>query len=103
MAQSTISETIRHFSPAASLAALGVHLRQSDLFAPIRDTVKIAHKTLKHTPIDKLYDAFIAILAGAHGLCEITTRLRSDLALQQAFGRSADCRAVGRASHLECL
>jgi hypothetical protein len=34
-------------------------------------------------------DAFIAILAGAHGLCEINTRLRSDPALQPAFGRSA--------------
>ena len=46
-------------------------------------------KTIKHTPVDKLYDAFISLLAGAHGLVEINTRLRSDPALQQAFGRSA--------------
>jgi hypothetical protein len=36
-----------------------------------------------------LYDALIALLAGAHGLVEINTRLRSDAALQAAFGRRA--------------
>jgi len=89
MAQSTISHPTRHFSPAASLAALGVHLGQIDLFAPIRDNVKIAQKTVIYTPLDKLFDAFISILAGAHGLCEINTRLRSDPVLQAAFGRKA--------------
>ena len=89
MAQFTKSEVRRHFSPAASLAALGLHLRQIDLFGPIRDSVKIAQKSVKHTPLDKLFDAFISILAGAHGLCEINTRLRSDPALQRAFGRKA--------------
>ncbi|HEV8492044.1 MAG TPA: transposase [Candidatus Angelobacter sp.] len=89
MTQFTSSEVQRHFSPAASLAALGMHLRQIDLFGPIRDSVKIAQKTVKHTPCDKLYDALISILAGAHGLVEINTRLRSDPALQRAFGRNA--------------
>jgi hypothetical protein len=89
MVQFTSSEVTRHFSPAASLAALGVHLRQIDLFGPIRATVKIAQKTVKYAPLDKLTDAFISILAGAHGLSEINTRLRSDPALQAAFGRSA--------------
>ncbi len=89
MAQFTSSEVTRHFSPSASLAALGLHLRQIDLFGPIRDTLKIAQKTVKYTPLDKLSDAFISILAGAHGLSEINTRLRSDPALQAAFGRTA--------------
>jgi Transposase DDE domain group 1 len=89
MTQCTSSDATRHFSPAASLAALGAHLRQIDLFGPIRASLKIAQKTVKYTPLDKLYDAFISILAGAHGLVEINTRLRSDLALQAAFGRSA--------------
>src|SRR5438128_2169003 len=53
MAQCTSSEATRHFSPAASLAALGVHLRQIDLFGPVRDTVKIAQKTVKYAPLDK--------------------------------------------------
>jgi len=71
------------------LAAVGLRLRQLDLFGPIRSTVTIAQKTVKHTPAQKLYDAFIAMLAGAHGLVEINTRLRSDAALQAAFGRAA--------------
>jgi len=89
MTQFTSSDATRHFSPSASLAALGAHLGQIDLFGPVRDRVKIAQKTVKYTPIDKLYDAFISILAGAHGLVEINTRLRSDPALQAAFGRAA--------------
>ena len=66
------TKTICHFSPCASLAALGVTLRQRDLFGPIRKLVRIGQKTVKHTPLDKLYDALIAMLAGAHGLVEST-------------------------------
>jgi hypothetical protein len=78
-----------HFSPCASLAAVGVALQERDLFGPIRERLVIAQKTVKHTPLDKIYDAFITLLAGAHGLVEINTRLRSDPALQAAFGRRA--------------
>jgi hypothetical protein len=69
------------------LAALGTRLGSLDLFGPVRQRVRIAQKTVKHTPTDKLYDAFIAMLAGAHGVVEINTRVRSDPALQAAFGR----------------
>lgn len=78
----------QHFSPSASLAAVGVKLQQLDLFGPIRKAVKIAQKTVKDTPADKLYDAFIATLAGAESMVEINTRLRADPGLQAAFGRS---------------
>ncbi len=89
MTKSTTSSTTQHFSACASLAAIGTHLHRIDLFGPIRDQVLIAQKTVKHTPIEKLYDGFIAILAGAHGLVEVNTRLRSEVGLQQAFGRAA--------------
>lgn len=85
----SIIDTTNHFSPAASLAAIGVKLRQLDLFGPIRAQVQIKQKTVKHTPIDKLTDACISLLAGAHGLVEINTRLRADPGLQHAFGRAA--------------
>src|SRR4051794_39113964 len=78
----------RRFSPRASLAAVGLRLRSLDLFGPVRRTVTVAQKTVRHTPAQKLYDAFITMLAGAHGLVEINTRLRSDPALQAAFGRA---------------
>ncbi|HXC66183.1 MAG TPA: hypothetical protein VN638_02120 [Nitrospiraceae bacterium] len=77
------------FTPCASLAALGCYLQHIKLFEPIREQVVIEQKTIIHTPSDKLYDAWIALLAGAHGLVEINTRLRADLALQRAFGRAA--------------
>ena len=66
MGESTTDTTT--FTPCATLAALGCHLQRLDLFAPIRARVRIAQKTVTHTPADKLYDACIAILAGAHGL-----------------------------------
>jgi hypothetical protein len=81
----SITPTTNHFSPAASLASLRVKLRQLDLFGTIRTEVEIRHKTFKNTPADKLYNAFISLLAGAHGLAEMNTRLRTDPALQQAL------------------
>jgi hypothetical protein len=80
--------TIKQFTSCASLAALGIKLRELKVFEPIEQTVQIAQKTIKDHPTDKLYDALISLLAGAHGLVEINTRLRADAALQRAFGRS---------------
>ncbi len=80
--------TTKQFTSCASLAAIGLKLRERKLFHPIEKSVQIAQKTIKDRPSDKLYDAFISILAGAHGLVEINTRLRADVALQRAFGRS---------------
>jgi len=82
-------DTVQHYTPQATLAALGLKLGSLKLFSPIEQSVKISQKTVKHTPVEKLYDAFIAILAGAHGLSEINTRLRTDPALQRAFGRTS--------------
>jgi hypothetical protein len=85
----SITPTTNHFTACATLAAIGAKMKQLDLFGPIRAQVQIRQKTIKHTPIDKLMDALISLLAGAHGLVEINTRLRADPGLQQAFGRSA--------------
>jgi hypothetical protein len=87
--ENTMTETNRHFSPRATLAAIGLKIRAMNLLAPIKEMVKIAQKRIKHEPFEKLQDALITILAGSHGLVEINTRLRSDPALQRAFGRNA--------------
>jgi hypothetical protein len=88
MNESTISRvTTSHASPRASLAAIGALIRQRHLFEPVGEHVTIMQKTVQYTPTDKLYDALITILAGAHGMVEVNTRLRSDVALQRAFGR----------------
>src|SRR6266446_3021475 len=79
---------IKQFTGCAPLAAIGIKLRELNVFQPIKQSVQIAQKTIKDSPIDTLYDAFISLLAGAHGLVEINTRLRADAGLQRAFGRS---------------
>jgi hypothetical protein len=89
MAESIPSQILRRATPHASLAALGIAVRRRDLLAPIRDSVQIPQKTVQYSPFDKLYDCFIGILAGIHGVCEINRVLRADRALQDAFGRSA--------------
>ncbi len=87
MNESTTALT-KQFTGCATLAAIGIKLRDLKVFEPIEHTVQIAQKTIKDSPSDKLYDALISLLAGAHGLVEINTRLRADAALQRAFGRS---------------
>jgi hypothetical protein len=77
------------YSPRATLAALGLRLRSLKLMETISRHVSIKQKKIRHSPLDKLTDAFIAILSGAHGLSEINTRVRPDAALQRAFGRTA--------------
>jgi hypothetical protein len=89
MDQSTTPMLVRQSTPHATLVAVGMKVRQLDLFRPIREQVHIQQKTVRYTPIDKLYDAWIALLTGAHGLVEVNTRLRSDPTLQAAFGRTA--------------
>src|SRR2546430_6289003 len=79
---------IKQFPGCATWAAIGIKLRELKVFQPIKQSVQIAEKPIKDSPTDKLYDAFISLLAGAHGLVEINTRLRADGALQRAFGRS---------------
>lgn len=64
----SITDTTKHFSPAASLAAIGVKLSQLDLFGPILAQVQIKQKTVKHTPIGKLTDAFISLLASSKSI-----------------------------------
>jgi Transposase DDE domain group 1 len=83
-----IAEEVKaHFSARASLAAIGIELRRRRVFEPIGAKVRIAQKVVKFSAIEKMQDAFIAILSGVHGLVEINTGLRADLGLQRAFGR----------------
>ena len=79
----------QHFTPRATLSAVGIKLRSVKIYDVISREVDIRQKTVKHTPIEKLTDAFISILSGARGLVEINTHLRCDTAIQRAFGRRA--------------
>jgi hypothetical protein len=77
------------YTSHATLAAIGIKATQMELFEPIAERVKIAQKTVKHTPVQKLQDAYLNMLAGGQGMVEINKRIRTDPGLQRAFGRSA--------------
>ena len=85
----TAMEQYTGFSAHASLATIGMWINEKAIWKKIEEQVKIKQKAIKHTPHEKLKEVFINILAGGHGICEINTRVRSDKALQMAFGRSA--------------
>jgi hypothetical protein len=83
-----ISESVKaYFSAHVSLAAIGMKMKKLKLFEPLVQKVKINQKMVKYSPSEKLEDAFITILAGAHGMVEVNKLLRADPGLQRAFGR----------------
>ena len=46
------------FSPRASLAIVGMNIQQMGIWEMIDQQVKIEQKTVTHTPLQKLRDAF---------------------------------------------
>jgi hypothetical protein len=82
-------ETNSRYTPRVTLAAVGLQINALKLLDPIKKSVVILQKSIRHTPSQKLTDAFIAILAGARGLAETNTGVRGDEALQRAFGRKS--------------
>jgi len=79
----------RRSSPRVTLAVIGLSITSLKLLDPVKKKVVILQKSIHHTPAQKLTDAFVAILADARGPNEINTRVRSDEALQRAFGRES--------------
>lgn len=86
------------FSAHCSLVAVGLLMHRLGIWPVVEKWVHIQQKTVTHTPLEKLLDAFINILAGGQGMCEVNTRIRPDRALQRAFGRTrcADQSQVSR-------
>lgn len=76
-------------SPRASLVAIGRRFQQMGIWLMVEESVHIKQKVLRHTPLDKLKDCLINILAGGAGLVETNLRVRPDRAVQMAFGRQS--------------
>ena len=72
----------------ASLCALGEYLRRHCFFAPLREQVQIRQKTVRYRPIDKLLDVLGGILCGAKTIAQNNVTIRTDRAVQRAFGRT---------------
>ena len=83
-----MSESQR-FTDRVSLCLVGMQFQQWGIWQIVAQHVKIKQKVLTHTPLEKLQDCLVNILAGGHGLVEINTRVRDDQVLQRAFGRTA--------------
>jgi hypothetical protein len=77
----------KRYSRRASLAAVGIQMRRWRIWETVGEHVRIKQKVIRHTPLDKLLDAFINILAGGQGLVETNKNVRADPGLQRAFGR----------------
>jgi len=86
------------FSARASLVVLGLHMQRMGLWAVIAEHVAIKQKVLRHTPLDKLLDCFITILAGGVGLVELNTRVRPDRAVMRSYSAAARMHGVATSS-----
>ena len=76
-----------HFTSRATLIALGLRVKQLKIMDTIGQYVNINQKTVQDSPLEKMTDALITILAGGQGLVEANKLVGSDPAVQQAFGR----------------
>jgi len=83
------------YSPRASLAIVGMKVQQMGIWNMIGQQVNIQQKTVIHTPLQKLQDAFINIMAGGQGIVEVNQRVKPDASLSAAFGRQG-CACVFR-------
>lgn len=79
------------------LCVLGHYLTEEGVLEPL-SRVRIAQKTVKHSPQQKLIDALMGVLSGCKALYQFDCRVRPDLPLQRAFGResSADQSAISK-------
>jgi hypothetical protein len=80
-------ENCIRYSPRASLGIVGMNIQQMGIWEMISQQVKIQQKTVTHTPLQKLQDAFINIMAGGQGIVEVNQRVKPDAGLSAAFGR----------------
>lgn len=76
-----------HFTPRATLVALGTRIERLGILKTLGQHLHIQQKVIVDSPLDKVTDALITILAGGAGLYEANKLVRSDRGLQRAFGR----------------
>ena len=76
-----------HFSSRVPLVALGLKVRQWQIMETIGEFVRINQKTVVDSPLEKMTDGLITILAGGEGLVSANKLVGSERAVQLAFGR----------------
>jgi hypothetical protein len=91
-----MEDFIRH-SPRVSLAMIGMNMRQMGTWKTIGQQVAIPQKRVVHTPVERLQDTFIKILADGQGAVKVNLRVRPHTVLLAAFG-SKSCADQSRIS-----
>ena len=81
----------------APLAALCAHYQQNQVLAPLEE-VQIGQKKRDFSPIDKLIQVFLSVLAGCRTLSEVNPRLKSERNTAAIWGweRFADQSCLSR-------
>lgn len=69
------------------LAVLGYALRRSGVLAPL-EAIQLPIKTITHTPVEKLLEALVLILAGGRATNQVDLLLRPNRGLAQAWGQA---------------
>ena len=72
------------------LCLLGHYLAKERVLEPL-SSVRIAQKTVRYSPTQKLTDALMGILAGCKAIYQTNVRVRPNLPLCEAFGRRDGC------------
>jgi hypothetical protein len=93
MAKSTTPQSAR-----ASPCALGEYLRRRQFLAPLREQIKGPQKAVLHRPVDDLLHALLSLWCGAKTIAQSNVTIRTDPAVQRAFGRKgcADQSTIAR-------
>jgi hypothetical protein len=70
------------------LGVLGYCLMRTGFLEPVFHQIALPIKTVEHAPKAKLLDVLVSILAGCRSLAQVNTRIRPDIALATAWGRT---------------
>jgi hypothetical protein len=73
----------------APLGVLGYCLMRTNFLAPVFTDLHLPLKVVAHPPTAKLLDVLVSILVGCRALMQVNTRLRPDVALARAWGRTS--------------
>ena len=87
MSRIAITLTNSSRSDYVPLAALGYALRRAHILEPLL-CVNVPIKTITHSPVDKITEALVLILAGGRATNQIDLLLRPNLGLAQAWGQT---------------
>lgn len=69
------------------LAVVGYCLTKTGLLEPVWSGLEVKMKVHDHTPVQKLQDVLVAIMAGCQSLVQVNTKLRPEKALALAWQR----------------